>query len=106
MRTDLTVPFAQKDEAKKLGAKWDPAKKTWYIQNVEDMNPFAKWLGITPADLDAGAKSPKKSAAAKTSTSEGIKTVGSLYKEVPRVCDCPPWVVCDKCRATAINVSD
>ena len=27
----LTVPFAQKDEAKGLGAKWDPARKLWYV---------------------------------------------------------------------------
>lgn len=103
MRTDLKVPFAEKDEAKKLGCRWDATKKVWYIQNVEDMNPFAKWLGIDPVDLDAGTKAPKKSSAAKTSTSEGIKTVGSLYKELPRVCDCSPWEVCDKCRATALN---
>jgi len=27
----LNVPFAQKDHAKGLGAKWEPAKKKWYI---------------------------------------------------------------------------
>lgn len=27
----LNVPYAQKDVAKKLGAKWDPKKKKWYI---------------------------------------------------------------------------
>lgn len=29
-RIHLRVPYAQKEEAKKLGAKWDPVKKTWY----------------------------------------------------------------------------
>ena len=28
-RVDLAVPFAQKDEAKRLGAKWDVAKRVW-----------------------------------------------------------------------------
>lgn len=29
----LHVPYAQKDEAKALGARWDPKKKKWYIPN-------------------------------------------------------------------------
>lgn len=32
----LNVPFAKKDEAKALGARWDPQKKKWYIfDNME-----------------------------------------------------------------------
>ena len=27
----LTVPYKEKDEAKKLGARWDPDSKLWYI---------------------------------------------------------------------------
>jgi len=27
----LNVPFARKDEAKQLGAKWDASKKKWYV---------------------------------------------------------------------------
>jgi ribonuclease HI len=30
-RIYLCVPFAQKDEAKSLGAKWDATRKKWYI---------------------------------------------------------------------------
>ena len=30
-RIYLLVPFAQKDEAKELGAKWDATKKKWFI---------------------------------------------------------------------------
>ncbi len=29
----LNVPFQRKDEAKALGAKWEPSKKKWYIMN-------------------------------------------------------------------------
>jgi hypothetical protein len=29
-RVNLTVPFAQKDAARALGAKWDKDNKTWY----------------------------------------------------------------------------
>ena len=30
-RIYLSVPYKQKDEAKKLGARWDPIVKKWYI---------------------------------------------------------------------------
>lgn len=30
-RIDLSVPFAQKEKAKAIGAKWDAAGRTWWI---------------------------------------------------------------------------
>jgi hypothetical protein len=33
---------------------------------------------------------------------EGIVQVGSQYREVPRVCACLPWDVCDRCRDMAL----
>jgi len=30
----LKVPFSQKDEAKAMGAKWNPDKKRWYINKT------------------------------------------------------------------------
>ena len=44
MRVDLKVPFSQKDEAKKLGARWDSARKTWYVENVEHIGRFLQWV--------------------------------------------------------------
>jgi len=44
MRTNLNCTFAEKDDAKLLGAKWDAARKTWYIENVEDLTHFMKWI--------------------------------------------------------------
>ena len=43
-RIDLQCPFAEKDWAKSLGAKWDQAKKTWFIVDVEDITPFMRWI--------------------------------------------------------------
>ena len=34
-RTYLDVPFAEKDEAKQHGAKWDSTKRMWYAPNNE-----------------------------------------------------------------------
>lgn len=42
--TPLNVPFKEKDEAKSLGARWNPTAKHWYIPEGLDDAPFAKWL--------------------------------------------------------------
>ncbi|MDP5542475.1 DUF5710 domain-containing protein [Pseudomonas aeruginosa] len=43
-RIDLAVPFGQKDEAKALGAKWDPVLKVWYAPEDVDLIPLLRWL--------------------------------------------------------------
>jgi hypothetical protein len=35
MKTYLFVPYSEKDVAKRLGAKWDPAEKKWYAPEGE-----------------------------------------------------------------------
>ncbi len=44
MRIDLKVPFAEKDSAKALGARWDAAKKNWYVKDVAELTPFLRWI--------------------------------------------------------------
>jgi hypothetical protein len=99
MRTNLQVPFSEKDDAKKLGARWDAARKVWYVENKDDMTAFARWL---PAGAASSGSGTAKQSAAKPNQTAGIKTVGSRYVKHPEVCDCPPWEVCDLCRATAL----
>jgi hypothetical protein len=43
-RIDLQVPFNQKDEARSLGARWDPRLKLWYVPEGVAAAPLAKWL--------------------------------------------------------------
>ena len=43
-RVNISVPFADKDQAKALGAKWDGTLKTWYIPVDADMGKFRNWL--------------------------------------------------------------
>ncbi|SFE11951.1 hypothetical protein SAMN04487819_10829 [Actinopolyspora alba] len=38
----LDVPFAEKDEAKALGARWDPRAKRWYAPR-EGMSALRRW---------------------------------------------------------------
>jgi len=96
MRTNLKVPFAEKDDAKKLGARWDPARKLWYVENKDDMSPFERWMSGGNV-ADAGVALPKPSTV-KNDHNPGITVVGSKYVEHPRVCDCLPWHDCDACR--------
>ena len=44
MRTNLNVPFEQKDAARRLGAKWDGARKVWFVENVENLQQFLEWI--------------------------------------------------------------
>lgn len=54
MRTELDVPFSHKEEAKALGAKWDRAKKIWYVPSGVNPEPFAEWLpGVDRSDPSA-----------------------------------------------------
>jgi hypothetical protein len=43
-RINLNVPFQEKDQAKSLGARWDPHLKTWYIDSDKDLKLFTKWM--------------------------------------------------------------
>ena len=49
-RLHLNVPYSEKDIAKSLGARWDPAVKKWYVSPGMDLSPFAAWL---PDDDDS-----------------------------------------------------
>ena len=44
MRTNLKVPYAEKDEAHRLGAKWDDVRKVWYVENHPKIWLFNRWL--------------------------------------------------------------
>lgn len=49
-RTYLAVPYAEKDQAKALGARWDRDAKSWYAPAGVDRAPLARWLpDLAPA---------------------------------------------------------
>ena len=52
-RFDLNVSYDEKDEAKKMGAKWDVPKKQWYVEGDKyRKNPekWAKWNPVAVSD--------------------------------------------------------
>lgn len=40
----LEVPFADKNDAKALGARWDNAARAWYVPAGVNLAPFEAWL--------------------------------------------------------------
>jgi hypothetical protein len=48
MKTYLAVPIEQKDRAKNLGARWDPARKAWFVPDGTDLAAFLQWVPGMP----------------------------------------------------------
>lgn len=42
--TPLEVPYADKDQAKALGARWLPDQKRWVVPAGVELGPFSAWL--------------------------------------------------------------
>lgn len=47
-RINLQVPFVEKDEAKRHGARWDADHKVWYVPDGIDGKAFHKWIPVEP----------------------------------------------------------
>jgi hypothetical protein len=61
MRINLVTPFAEKDQVKALGARWDATRKVWYVVNVPDLSPFTRWIpDLAAAQATEGPSSLKK----------------------------------------------
>lgn len=43
MSKTLLVPYDDKDEAKKRGARWDPFEKMWYAPNERYLQLLEQW---------------------------------------------------------------
>lgn len=84
-KTYLNVPYAQKDAAKALGARWDAANKKWYVPAGKDLEPFVQWLASVQASAaEAGSVTPVSVPAANI-TQPGDSDF------VPYDGDEPPW---------------
>jgi hypothetical protein len=47
----LQVPYAEKDQARALGARWDPDGKRWYVPAGRSLEPFEKWTFPDPEKM-------------------------------------------------------
>lgn len=63
MKTYIKIPFSEKDEAKRLGARWDGDAKSWYIPDGVNKKPFQRWMpGAEQPGLGFGFDEPRPSA--------------------------------------------
>lgn len=92
----LKVPYAEKDEAKSLGARWNPTRKCWYIPDGKDAAPFAKWVAEGAAAKAGAGEAPSSRDAF------GAKPViGSKYIALEHACN--PFEECPECRPKLVD---
>ncbi|HWU13442.1 MAG TPA: DUF5710 domain-containing protein [Caulobacter sp.] len=48
---DLKVPYAEKDQAEALGARWEPSRRCWYVPDGMDLLPFRRWFPEPDPDV-------------------------------------------------------
>ena len=54
-RVELRVPFSEKEEARRRGARWDAEQKTWYVPEGVERTGFEQWL---PAPQSPNIRAP------------------------------------------------
>lgn len=91
----LTVPYAEKDEAKALGARWNPTKRRWYVPDGVATAPFAKWAAAG-AEAPAGARGASASSG-RVDSYQGKTVVGANYVALDHACN--PFEPCAQCGA-------
>ena len=98
MRINLATPFAEKEAAKALGARWDATRKVWYVVDVEDLTPFLRWIPGAAKDAEKilSSSKPLSRPAQVPSSSPKELTADSLpaSKVVHCGCDALPWEDC------------
>lgn len=113
MRFNLICPYADKEDAKRLGARWDADRKTWYVIDPPDLLKFSRWLRAYPAQeqqAPAIKHEPhkKKTHKRKSRQCKSRQVIeGQVFavtggKFVPACsCDVLPWDDCEHTEALA-----
>ena len=106
----LTVPYAEKDAAKALGARWNPTRRRWYVADGVSTEPFAKWIDAASASASVSAstatatsgggaaKPGARAGSGRVDSYQGKTVVGVNYVALEH--DCNPLEECPSCRQT------
>lgn len=106
----LTVPYAEKDAAKALGARWNPTRRRWYVADGVSTEPFGKWIDAASASASASAstatatsgggaaKPGARAGSGRVDSYQGKTVVGVNYVALEH--DCNPLEECPSCRQT------
>jgi len=92
--TFLNVPYAEKDQARELGARWNPARKRWYVPDGVALEPFARWLDKQGAPA-AGAPGSATGGAGSKDARAAKPVTGSRFVEMDH--ECNPFEACERC---------
>lgn len=84
--TFLQVPYAEKDQARELGARWNPGRKRWYVPPGLALAPFERWLPMGGEPPPAAARADAR--AAKLATGERFLAIEHA---------CNPFEPCAQC---------
>lgn len=87
----LKVPYAEKDQAKALGARWNSERKTWYVPDGQPSAPFEQWL-VGAQDGAAANAAPAK---VKVDSYASEPVTGTYYLALEHACN--PFAVCPQC---------
>ncbi|MDP3228423.1 MAG: DUF5710 domain-containing protein [Acidovorax sp.] len=103
MRINLITPFAEKDAAKALGARWDSARKNWYVVDPQDLTPFMRWIPDMDAATEAaavvgqgttGAAAISAAKVAPKAKAKASVVTGPAGEIAHCGCDVLPWADC------------
>lgn len=85
---ELQVPFVEKEEAKRLGARWNAAAKRWYVPSGVDPGLFARWMPLSQgqgesseqAEFFASFDNPIIENTTSTTNKEAVSLTAFLHK--------------------------
>lgn len=107
----LKVAYAEKDQAKALGARWNPTRKAWYIPEGKPSEPFARWIvagSATTAAPERGSSAGNGSAgnagAGNGSSRDAhgaLPVVGKHFVAIEHACN--PFLPCPRCQPVLIE---
>ena len=98
--TYLNVPFRDKDAAKALGARWDPAQRQWYVPEGLELAPFSPWLlagfDATPSASVSVATEPAPAYGASVARPAGVslsQLLAGVAQIVAQACPGGVWTL-------------
>jgi len=76
--TYLNSAYKDREQVKALGARWDAARKQWYVTSGRDLAPFAAWLpdGETPRPSPRSQSNELSTAATSAGTNLALAQTG------------------------------
>lgn len=99
--TLLNVPYAEKDAAKALGARWNAGLRKWYVPAGIELAPFAAWLPVERA-VAVSAETSGSYQLAQVPSDKGLtlsQLLGGVQAAVARAFGSSQWVVVEVSRA-------